>query len=133
MDIVNWDAKYQTGNATVDTQHKELFRMVNSLHSAIVEGHGKEAMGPTLDKLAKYVVEHFETEQKLMVQKKYPGYPAHKAIHEDLTKKAVDLIEKYHAGKLALSITVSQFLGDWVKHHIQDEDIKMIKWVQEHN
>ena len=39
MDLVNWDVKYQTGNATVDTQHKELFRMVNGLHHAIVEGH----------------------------------------------------------------------------------------------
>lgn len=133
MDLVSWDVKYQTGNVTVDTQHKELFRMVNNLHLAIVEGHGKEAMGPTLDKLAKYVVEHFQTEEKLMSLKGYPGYSVHKHIHEDLTKKAVDLIEKYHAGKLALSITVSQFLGDWVKHHIHDEDIKMIKWVQEHN
>ena len=133
MELVSWDLKYQTGNITVDNQHKELFRMVNSLHQAIVEGHGKDAMGPTLDKLGKYVVEHFQTEEKLMTAKMYPGYPVHKTIHEDLTKKAVDLIEKYHAGKLALSITVSQFLADWVKHHIQDEDIKMIKWVKEHS
>ena len=122
MALVNWDATYETGNPTVDAQHKGLFRMVNELHSAIVEGKGKEAMGPTLDKLGKYVVEHFQTEEKLMTQK----------IHEDLTKQAVDLIEKYHAGKLALSITISQFLGDWVKNHILQEDFKMIDWVKVH-
>ena len=95
MDLVNWDSKYQTGNTTVDTQHKELFRMVNALHKAIIEGHGKDAMGPTLDKLGKYVVEHFQTEEKLMVAKKYPGFPVHKAIHEDLTKKAVELMKSF--------------------------------------
>ena len=132
MALVNWDALYETGNPTVDAQHKGLFKMVNDLHSAIVEGKGKEAMGPTLDKLGKYVVEHFQTEEKLMTERQYPDYPTHKKIHEDLTKQAVDLIEKYHAGKLALSITISQFLGDWVKNHIRQEDIKMINWVKAH-
>ena len=130
MTIIAWDEKYRTGYLDVDKQHQELFRMVNELHEAIVAGKGKELMIKTLDGLAKYVVTHFAVEEKLMIEKKYPGFAEHKAKHDKLKVDAVDMIEKYKSGKLALSITVSRFLGDWIQTHILVEDLKMIRFVQ---
>jgi len=127
-----WTPEYATGNAQVDAQHKNLFAMVNELHEAIVGGKHKDVLGPTLEKLAKYTVEHFSHEQKLMLEKGYPGYTAHKAKHDDLTKQALDIINKYKSGEITLPLTISRFLNDWISHHINEEDKKMIAWVQSH-
>ena len=130
MSLYAWDPKYLTGHPEVDRQHKELFRMVNELHQAMIERRGKETLLRTLDELAKYVVTHFSVEEKMMVSKQYPGYAAHKTIHDKLTKDATEIIDSYKSGKNILTITLASFLSDWIKHHIEGEDIKMIKFVQ---
>jgi hemerythrin-like metal-binding protein len=130
MPLIAWNDSYKTGDATVDGQHQELFRMVNTLHDAIISGKGKEVVQPTLDGLAKYVGTHFGHEEKLMQAKDYPGFAVHKAKHEDLTKQALKIIEDYRTGKTQLTISLSRFLADWLRTHIDIEDKAMIKHCQ---
>jgi hemerythrin len=122
MPLVTWNDSLKTGNATVDKQHLELIGLVNNLHEALLAGKGKEQIGATLEGLAKYTTTHFQTEELLMARSVYPGMAVHKAKHEDLLKQAGALIADHKAGKPVLSITVSQFLADWVRHHIDAED-----------
>ena len=130
MALVEWSADYESGNAQVDEQHRELFRMVNELHQQIVDGRGKEAIQPTLDKVASYTKEHFATEEALMQRSAYPEYKRHHALHQELLKRAADIIEGYRSGKIVLSITLSRFLADWIKKHIGQEDMKMIRYLR---
>jgi len=132
MDIAKWDDSYKTGHQTVDTQHQELFRMVNELHEAIVASKGKEILQPTLEKLAKYTIEHFRAEEAVMTEVKYPAISFHKRKHDDLTKQVKELIDKYQTGKAVLSMTLSSFLADWLRHHIKEDDMALIKYVQAH-
>lgn len=128
--FAKWDDKYLTGHMTVDSQHKHLFTLVNDLHEAIVAGKGREAQGKALEALATYCVEHFATEETLMQERGYPGYPEHKRKHDELTTKATDLIAGYKTGKLVLPMTLSTFLADWIRHHIGEEDQKLIAWLK---
>lgn len=132
MSIAVWSDDYLTGNTAVDQQHKTLFAMVNDLHAAVVAGKGKEVLAATLGKLATYTVEHFATEERLMSLAKYPGHPAHKRKHDELAAKAAELIEGYKSGKVVLTITLSQFLADWLRHHINEEDKGLIAWLRQH-
>ena len=130
MSLITWSDRYKTGNYEVDSQHQELFRIVNDLHEAIKEQRGKAMLFQTLDDLADYVVYHFKTEENLMEIRKYPGLAEHKAIHEQLTKEALDIIQGYKSGKHLLAVTLTQFLGNWIKNHIKDEDMKMINFIK---
>lgn len=130
MALVTWNDKFKTGNFEVDSQHQELFRMVNELHEAIKEQRGKEVMGKTLDELANYVVKHFKTEEALMAKKGYPELAKHKSIHDILTNEAVEIIQGYKSGKHLLSVTLTQFLSNWIQTHIKDEDMKMINFIK---
>ncbi len=132
MPIAAWNDSYKTGNLAVDHEHEELFKMVNELHDAVVSGHGKEVLMATLQKLAKYTVDHFAHEERLMVASKYPGYAEHKKAHDDLAQKATQIIADYQSGKLQLSMTLSRFLSDWIKSHINHSDMEMIQWVRAH-
>jgi len=132
MAIAMWNDSYKTGHKIVDAQHQELFRMVNELHDAIVAGKGKEILQPTLEKLAKYTIEHFRSEEALMTGVKYPALGTHKRKHDDLTKQVRELVEKFRTGKAVLSITLSNFLADWLRHHIKEDDMALIKYTQAH-
>lgn len=125
MPFINWEAKYQVGVAIVDAQHKTLFDHVNTLFDAMQAGHGKDEIGKTLAFLARYTVDHFKTEEDLMQRTAYPAYKGHKALHDDLTQKVVELQTKLDQGSQMLSLPVFHFLKDWLAHHISEEDKKL--------
>lgn len=133
MGIAKFTDDFRTGDAKVDTQHEALFEMVNTLHDAIMQKRAKEAVMPTLEKLAQYTVEHFATEEKLMQAVGYPDYAAHKKAHEGLLAKATEIIEGYKSGKITLPMTLSRFLADWLRQHIKGTDKQMIKWVKQNS
>jgi len=127
MTFIKWEAKYEVGVPVIDAQHKTLFDHVNTLFDAMQAGHGKDEIGKTLAFLARYTVDHFKTEEDLMRRSSYPGYEAHKAIHDDLTHQVVDLQAKLDKGSQMLSLPVMHFLRDWLSHHISEEDLKLAK------
>lgn len=132
MPIAQWDNTLKTGHQTVDTQHYQLFGMVNELHDAIVANKTKEVLFPTLEKPAKYTVEHFQTEEGLMSKIQYPNLAAHQKKHQALTKEVQELMEKYRSGKAVLSLTLSNFLAKWLQHHIKEDDVALVKYLKEH-
>ena|SRR5579864_1305731 len=132
MEIAKWDDSYKTGHIVVDTQHQELFRMVNQLHTAIMEDRAKEILMPTLEKLAGYTLEHFRSEEHLMAKVNYPAMSAHKQMHQELTNEVKELIEKYKSGRTALTITLSNFLAKWLRHHIKEADLALVKYIRGH-
>jgi len=132
MAVAKWDDSYKTGHPEVDAQHQHLFQMVNDLHDAIISGKNKEILTPTLQKLAQYTVEHFRTEEGLMVKVAYPELRGHKRKHEDLIKQVKELVQKYQTGQVVLTITLSNFLADWLRHHIKEDDLALVKYCQAH-
>lgn len=132
MPIAQWGDTYKTGHDTVDTQHQALFRMVNELHDAIIANKDQSVLFPTLERLAKYTVEHFKTEEALMTRVHYPLYSKHREKHEALTKEVQEIAEKYRSGKAVLSMTLSTFLAKWLQHHIKGDDVALVKFLKEH-
>ena len=130
MPIAIWSPSLETGNPVVDHQHQQLFAMVNDLHHGIIQGHGRDVMGPILKKLAKYAVDHFATEEGFMRRTDYPNFARHKGRHDALTAQVADLVRAWDEGT-ALPSTLSKFLADWVSHHIKEEDREPVHWLKE--
>jgi len=130
MDIAKWNKSYETGNKLVDSQHQELFRMVNALHAAILENRSKDLLTPTLEKLVNYTIEHFRSEEALMAQVNYPAMAVHKWKHEDLTEKVQELVRKYNSGQVVLTVTLSNFLAEWLRYHIKEDDMRLMQYCQ---
>ncbi|MFO1418942.1 MAG: bacteriohemerythrin [Methylotetracoccus sp.] len=122
MALMNWTEKEHGTTVTVaDDQHKEIFRMVNGLHDTAASGD-RAAIGRQLDALIDYVVMHFKTEEKLMQDKGYPDFAAHKAEHDKLVATCADLQKKFHAGQAEVSQDTTSFVRDWLYGHIPKID-----------
>jgi hemerythrin len=133
MELISWNKSFETGHPIVDGQHKNLFSLVNNLHSAIQDGNKKLILVEPMERLAYYVDIHFKTEEALMLASGYPNFESHKQVHDQLKDQAFKLIKLFSIGKVDLTATISKFLSDWLTEHIMEIDIKMIEWVKKQN
>jgi hemerythrin len=125
MALFDWDEKLATGNAQIDAEHKQLFALAAGLHKAILEAHGHDVIGALLGKLISYTAGHFAHEEALMKATAYPGTATHVGHHHDLVKQVTTLQSEFAAGKALDTLAVMDFLKNWLRHHIGQEDKKL--------
>jgi hemerythrin len=110
--------------AEIDEQHKKLVNLVNELDAAMVKGKGKDALGKTFSALINYTKTHFGTEERIMKTHGYPDYEEHKAKHDAMTQKVLNLHKEFQQGKVTITLDTMNFLQDWLAKHILGTDMK---------
>jgi hemerythrin len=129
--IACWQQEYITGNSQVDRQHQHIFEIVNALHDAVVTGKSVDILHEILEFLTNHTIEHFQTEESLMMAVDYPDYNRHKQTHDHLLCKVDNLLLKFRDRNTeVITIEITQFLTEWLTHHIKGEDQKMIQFFQ---
>lgn len=85
-----WKDKYRLGVAQIDQQHRALFDMTEELVRAVKQGAAAADYEKALGFLQAYVVEHFRDEEAYMASLQCKDLAAHRAEHQDFTKKVED-------------------------------------------
>ena len=129
MAYMDWDKGLETGIEIIDNQHKKLISLVNDLHGAMKGGKGRLVIGDTLEELATYTVYHFGTEEKAFDRYSYPETAAHKFQHAELIRQVGELMASFKKGELTITIDTLQFLTDWVRTHIRQEDMAYVPFL----
>jgi hemerythrin len=124
MALVTWNNSYNVNIKTFDSQHKQLFDLINQLHDSMMVGKGKEVMGDVLKSLMSYTKTHFSEEERLLKLHKYPEYDRQVKEHEVFVQQIADLQKKHAAGNAAITLTTLNFLRDWLQTHINGDDKK---------
>ncbi|MEW5706306.1 MAG: bacteriohemerythrin [Actinomycetota bacterium] len=131
MPIAQWTDELKTGVFEIDNQHKEIIKMINDFHEALSKGKGKEVVENTIRFLSDYVVKHFKTEEKMMLDYHYPAFPAHKREHDNFTAEFADLVKEYNKDSNAsfIAITIQRSVVSWLVNHIMKVDKAMAKFL----
>jgi hemerythrin len=124
MALIVWGPTLQVGIKIIDQQHKGLIDLINRLNEAMAAGKGKTVLGEILQELIRYTQTHFATEERLMSEHPYESAPTHKAEHSKFMKTVGAFKSDFESGNAAISVTVLNFLCDWLKDHIQHSDKK---------
>ena len=122
MAMIDWQPAFNTGISRVDMQHQNLVNMINDLHDGMMSGQGKEALEAVLKRMAVYATKHFATEEEMFAKYGYAGKADHEREHKAFVEKVTALLTDLEAGKVALSVSVLNFLKDWLSHHILEVD-----------
>lgn len=125
-----WKDSYLVGIETIDSQHKELFSIVENLLNALRESSSKaDFIGNIRESMAflkGYVGKHFETEEKYLADINYPELLMHKQLHVALMQDAGYheklLIESNYAMPKIRNLL--GFLTTWLVNHVAVEDKK---------
>jgi hemerythrin len=122
MAIFPWKEDYSIQIEKIDEQHKKLVSYVNQLYEAMMNGNSHAVIAEILDGLVVYTVQHFRTEEQLMISHGYSDYLLHKKQHKELMDEVKFFIEKYNKGEVKLSIELADFLKKWLINHIASSD-----------
>lgn len=129
--IAYWQQEYETGHSLIDEQHQSLFEIVNTLHAAVIDREDVGTLHKIIDDFAMHTVNHFQQEETLMLMMHYPDYARHKQTHDLLLSKMNSLLQKLHSQHVEMTVDITQFISEWLTHHIKGEDRKMIQFLQQ--
>lgn len=123
----SWDKSLETGNITIDEQHRSIINSINNLLDACSQGKGRSEVENTLKFLQDYVVKHFNDEEKLQIKSNYPDYKAHKEKHEAFKKTVNDVVQEYNKSGASIQLVakVNSSVAGWLITHIKSEDKKV--------
>jgi hemerythrin len=128
---LEWTEALSVGLEEIDAQHRELFRRARQLLEGLRAGEPKQ-IGPLVDFLHEYVIDHFGAEESLMRATEYPGYPRHKAEHDRFIGDLLALADEYEErGPGAfLAVKASAWLSAWLRAHLSGTDSEMARFVR---
>ncbi len=122
-----FDSSLETGNSTIDSQHRILFDRINDLLDACANGKGRAEIATTLKFLEDYTKEHFDDEEVLQRESGYPDRVNHKKYHEGFKRVVHQLGEQLQkeGPTVVLVGKINSSIGGWLVNHIQKEDVKV--------
>jgi hemerythrin len=127
-----WDDSFVSGIKVIDVRHMRLFETVNRLLDACDQGRGQEELKKSLDFLINYTVKHFSEEEALQRQYGYPGFQAHRQIHENFKKTVGEFVRElnFQGPSQEMLEQIKTKVGEWLVTHVKAEDIKMAAFLK---
>jgi hemerythrin-like metal-binding protein len=117
---VTWDTSYETGDPSIDLQHRELLAIVHELEAAEADvHHSHEAILRVLGHVMDFALSHFLTEERLMAQVGYPSPAFDEMVdqHREFTSYSRLRVLEFRAGELGSVLPLQAFLTDWLVVH----------------
>jgi hemerythrin len=121
---IEWTSDLSVGVVEIDRQHQELFQRINRLFDACYQGTSKATVAEMIQFLADYVVSHFGTEEKYMIQFNYPDYATHKTHHQQFIASFQEVKNKLDTDGPGphLVILTNRLVVSWLNAHIRNVD-----------
>ncbi len=129
MALINWSSDMSVSVKDMDSQHQVLVDMINKLHEAMLAGKGGQEINLIVDRMVDYTQRHFKAEENILQAQQYPKYVQQKKEHDAFVLKVLEFKRDLQSGKIGLSVQVSNFLKDWLTHHIMVEDKQYGKYL----
>jgi diguanylate cyclase (GGDEF)-like protein/hemerythrin-like metal-binding protein len=116
-----WRREYESGEETIDRQHKQLFEHVNTIVS-VIGSVSPERIPDMLEQLIHEVAVHFHDEESILASRNYAGLRAHVQRHRALTRRAQELHRLALARELPVGEVLSFVMRDVVARHMLTDD-----------
>ena len=126
----DWAPDMETGHSSIDTQHKQLFKIGRDLEQLM----RIQCIGVTDKQLLDIVCElrdftgyHFYEEECLMEEMNYAYATAHKKFHKKCSEYVMKLdLPKIKAEPMKQLKLIKDEVQDWIMTHVLSEDKNMI-------
>jgi hemerythrin-like metal-binding protein len=130
MPLFAWKDNYSVGVEEIDRHHKKLFGIVNALYAGCLVPGGIVDVAGKIDELLAYAEYHFAEEEELMKRSGYEGRENHVKMHKKFIDKMVKLQQISFESEEELTKELIVFLGNWLLHHVMEEDKKYALWMR---
>jgi len=122
--FIEWNERYSVHIEEIDSQHKKIFSIINTLHDAMKARKGQDVIGSLLGELVDYTYYHFATEEKYFRLCNYLHFDVHKSEHDLMRNLVAELKRKFDADTGTIILEVMELLKDWLSDHVLGSDQK---------
>lgn len=122
MALIEWQDNYSVKVKLFDEHHKQLIKIINQLDQHIKEGKSLKELEKCFSKLIEYTQIHFDSEETLLAQYKYPGIHDQENEHRAFVDNLKQLRHAFKEDVGDIEHQVLEFLQNWLVHHILKSD-----------
>jgi len=117
-----------TGIPLIDRQHEEYANLVDRLFEHALQGGVTRAiLAADVGAVTKYAMEHFDAEELIMRDHRYPAYEEHRAKHNIFRDRSdtfvTDLYDEPEMDEF--TVRLSRWLIEWFCDQVQTDDRKL--------
>jgi hemerythrin-like metal-binding protein len=116
---------YMFGIPNVDEEHKKMFHLL-TLGKIYSETEQRDNLNFVLERIEKDLASHFQSEEDMMREVKYPYFATHKMEHERLLMKINQVVNWHLTNKFA---TFTDSLEDELLQHIDYIDRQYVPYL----
>ncbi|KIL99696.1 hypothetical protein CCC_03868 [Paramagnetospirillum magnetotacticum MS-1] len=131
MTLLHWDATAETGEATVDKHHRDLFELVNKAYRQMMSGEGSQMAVPLLAELDRTMRSHFTEEESLMSRSAYAEIETHRRSHHAFFERVDPLRAAIAAGSAEAGGELFDYVATWLSQHIRKDDKALAAFLAE--
>jgi hemerythrin len=124
MPLLTWNDAYSVNDEELDSHHKKLMSILNSLYGECLEVDIENCVGPKMDELLAYADYHFKAEEQYMREIEYFEIDDHIEMHKAFAFKLGEMKLVPHTSELELTRELIVFIGKWLLRHVLEEDKK---------
>ena len=125
MSNIEWRAEFATGIAAVDYEHQELISWINRALAANAQPAASQStVADLLGEIFAKISAHFALEERVMKNRNYDQFSAHKRDHEQLLDDIREIMDDYEAGTGLVEERFSARLSDWFGEHFRTHDAR---------
>lgn len=121
-----WTHDLAIGHELIDADHRHIFDTAMRLQAEIMEEEPEYSIvGEVLVELIEHTGGHFQREEALMQEIRFPAYETHKREHTLLMEKVNDLHRQFMDGRTHIAVEVADFIRHGLVRHIMRSDMEL--------
>ena len=126
---LKWNKAFSVGHPAIDSHHKKIISLMNSLQRAIQKGTDSSVVPKILEELSSYANYHFGAEENMFLQSEYPEIEYHVCRHEEFRKNIGRLKELVDRKEIVEGTELLKYLSSWFVDHIVKTDMRMTPYL----
>ncbi|MBF0425137.1 MAG: bacteriohemerythrin [Magnetococcales bacterium] len=131
-DPFRWHDAFSVDVRDLDIHHQKMFQMGAKLHTALESAAPASILREVALFLKGYAEFHFQSEEKLLFARNYPGAESHRRLHRELIATLQEMLDKMTCEEWKNGEELSRFFQGWLIDHILVEDRKYAEFLATH-
>jgi len=128
---LTWQSEFECGNALIDNQHKDLLHRINLLIDAYNTGKTDDHMMSLIEAMIPLIKGHFEDEESILTEIKYPLSDHHRHVHAQLLLATQLYLDALRNRQMHPWVFIDYLLRYVINNHLINEDSKFFMHVSQ--
>jgi hemerythrin-like metal-binding protein len=130
MAAIEWQDEYSVGVKELDDQHRQLIYIIDKVIEEQKNKYDADKFSASLALLIHYAYTHFATEERYLLDAKFPELEQHIHEHINFIMKTLGLALKIEEGEDETRKELLKYLKEWFSLHVLGFDRHFIPYLQ---